>query len=529
MRKIQEIFRLYHGSGLSQHQIASSLDISSGVVNKYLQLARQMGISWPLPENFNEEAFLQKWRQSHAIDRQPKDYAPVDVIYVHQELKRPHVTLQLLWDEYVKQNEGVRYYSYTQFTRYYKEWKKRQQPSMRQTHKAGDKVFVDYAGDTISILDRATGEIRRAQLFIAVLGASNYTFAEATWTQTLPDWIGSHVRLFRYFRGVPRLLVPDNLKAGITKACRYEPDINRTYADCIAHYDTAVLPARPAKPKDKAKVEGCVLLAYRWILARFRHRQFESLHELNQEIKRLLEDFNNRAFKKLPGSRKSQFEALDSPALKPLPQQDYEYAEFKIARVNLDYHIEVEKHYYSVPYLLIREEVDVRLTERMIEVFHKNKRVAVHRRNHQAGVHTTSAEHMPKAHQAHAGWTPGYFLNRAIQIGPKTRDIVQAIIEHKKHPEQSYRACLGLLRLEKRFSKERLEKACEYALHINAPRRRSVLSILEKGLDQQPLLRESALTQQTLPFHENIRGANYYVHPMNAPSHSSCPEGNISC
>lgn len=515
MRKIKEILRLHYANDLSQRQIASSLNISVGVVNKYLKLSEEAGITWPLPDDLREEQLIHKLYQSKAQDKESKEYAAIDKVYINQELKRKHMTLQLLWEEYCENNAGSNCYSYSQYCKIYRDWQKRQNPVMRQTHKAGDKLFIDYAGDTVAITDSATGEVKQAQIFVAAMGASNYVYAEATWTQQLPDWISSHVRMFNFYGGVPKLLIPDNLKSSTTKACIYEPDMNRTYADLVEHYNTAVLPARPVKPKDKAKVETSVLIVERWILARLRNHKFFSLFELNNEIKKLLKDLNNRPLQKLGVSRRHQYETLDLPVLGLLPQQPYEFAEFKIARVNMDYHIEISKHYYSVPYQLLRQEVEVRITRNLIEVFNKNKKIAVHKRSFKIGSHTTNPAHMPKAHQKHAGWTPGYFLNRAIKIGKNTKDVVKHIIEHKKHPEQSYRACLGILRLEKRFSANRLEDACKYALSVGAIRRRSIVSILDKGLDKQTTdeADEEEIAEQKNQqnqHHENIRGSEYY-------------------
>jgi len=508
MHKVKEVLRLHYSSSLSQRKIATSLNLSVGAVNKYLDLSKQANISWPLPDDMTHDKLCELLKKVKPIPE--VIFAPVDLACVHQELKRKHVTLQLLWEEYCEKQKCQPNYSYSQFCRLYREWSKKQSPSMRQTHKAGDKLFIDYVGDTVPVIDRLTGEIRPAQIFVAVMGASNYSYAEATWTQSLPDWIGSHVRAFCFFGGVVNLLVPDNLKSAINKACRYEPEVNRTYADMVTHYDTAVLPARPYKPKDKAKAEGGVLLTQRWILARLRNRQFFSLEELNEAIAELLDRLNHRPFKKLQGNRYEQFHAIDKPALKPLPEKAYEYAEFRTARVNMDYHIEVEKHYYSVPFQLVREEVDVRFTNRVIEISHRGKRVAIHRRSFLLWKHTTNPDHMPKAHQKYAGWSPGSFLNNAIKIGPKTRDMVKEILISYKHPEQSYRSCQGLLSLAKKYSKERLEKACEFALAIGSPRRKSVLSILEKQLDKTGPVKIEPEQSQLLSPHENIRGPEFY-------------------
>ncbi|OHA71634.1 MAG: hypothetical protein A3E07_02790 [Candidatus Wildermuthbacteria bacterium RIFCSPHIGHO2_12_FULL_45_9] len=513
MRKIKEILRL-HASGLSQRQIATSLHLSAGAVNKYLQLAHLAHINWPLPDKCTDNQLLHQLYQSK-IKATTKKSASINCTMLRQELIKKHVTLQLLWEEYCARNQQTQCYSYSQFCRLYKTWQGTQQLSMRQTHKAGDKVFIDYCGPTVPITNAATGEIRQAQIFVAVLGASNFTYADATWTQRLSDWISSHIRMLNYYGGVPHLLVPDNLKSGVTKACKYDPDMNRTYADFALHYDTAILPTRPRKPKDKAKAEVGVLIVERWILARLRHQSFFSLYALNQAIKILLVDLNNRPFKKLTGCRKSQFDLLEKNVLKPLPQQAYEYAAYKIARVNLDYHIEVQKHYYSVPFALVKNEVDVRLTATMVEIFFNSNRVAVHKRSTLPGAHTTQIEHMPIAHQKQAGWSADYFLNEAIKIGLSTRDIIQYNLTHRKHPEQSYRSNLGILRLEKTY-KGRLENACRYALAQGCYRRKNILSILQKGLDQPATdLSLDAAAPDSCQLHENIRGAVYYQ------SHSS--------
>ncbi|HQU09199.1 MAG TPA: IS21 family transposase, partial [Opitutales bacterium] len=375
--------------------------------------------------------------------------------------------------------------------------------------RAGEKLFIDYCGPTLDVIDPTTGEIRSAAVFVAVLGASNYTYAEATWDQKLPNWIGSHVRAFQFFGGVPALLVPDNLKSAVTKANRYEPELNRTYADLACHYSTAIVPARPYKPKDKAKVENAVLVVERWILARLRHQTFVGLAELNAAISELLKQLNHRPFKKLPGTRASQFEAIDKPALKPLPEQSYELAQFSKARVHVDYHIEVDRHYYSVPYALIKQALDVRLTLHTVECFHEGVRVASHVRSFLKGKHTTLAEHMPPSHKAYSEWSPGRFLNWALDIGPNTRDVIQRLLNQGAHPEQSYRSCFGILSLAKRYGKVRLEAAAYRALAIGSPRRHSIESILKKGLEQQPLKPNETNASPAVK-HENIRGASHY-------------------
>ena len=505
MRAIQEVIRL-HAAGFSQRQIAQACRLSKGAVGKYLQKAEQASVSWPLPPEMDPaklEALLFPSHRSATVT------APVmpDFAAIHTEMRRKGMTLQLLWEEYMAAHDEQRVYQYSQFCTHYRAWKGRLKRSMRQNHLAGDKLFIDYAGPTVPIIDPGTGEIRQAQIFVAVLGASSYTYCEATWSQSLSDFLDSHVRALRYFGGAPVLLVPDNLKAAVTKASRYEPQINRSYQDLATHYGSVVLPTRPYKPKDKAKVEVGVQVVERWILARLRHFQFFSLMELNREIRRLLEDLNQRPFKRLPGSRKSTFEALDRPALQPLPTQDYVFAVWKTAKVSIDYHVEYKGHYYSVSYLLAHERVDLLVSARTVEIFHQQQRVASHLREDSRGRCSTLPEHMPKAHQRHSEWTPGRLLNWALSIGPATRDVVRWQLESKPHPEQGYRSCLGLLSLSRSYDKTRLNAACLRAMKVGSPTTNSVKSILQQGLDQRP---ETSQKAAPLPAHDNIRGPRYY-------------------
>ena len=437
-----------------------------------------------------------------------REHVMPDCAHIHQELKRKGVTLLLLWEEYRATCAGQPY-RYAQFCVYYRQYSSRLKLSMRQTHKAGEKLFVDYSGDGVPIVDPSTGEIRLAQIFVAVLGASGYTFAEATLSQKLPDWIGSHVRSFELFGCVPEIVVPDNLKSAVTKPCRYEPELNTTYADMAAHYGVAVISARPYKPKDKAMVELGVLLVQRWITARLRRHTFFSLHELNRLIARLLQGLNNRPFQKnKTETRRSQFDSLDRPAMRSLSAQPYEYAEWLKARANIDYHIEVDRHYYSVPFQLAKTQLDVRLTGSVVEVLHKGQRVASHARSPLAWKHTTLTAHMPKSHQKHLEWTPQRLLNWGERIGPATCSIIRRLMEDKPHPEMGYRSCLGVFGLSKRYGEDRLEAACARALTIGSPKRLTIQSILKAGLDQHAELfpKEDA----PLPSHGNVRGPGYY-------------------
>jgi transposase len=426
---------------------------------------------------------------------------------IHKDLGRKGVTLRLLWLEYKQANpEG---YQYSQLCLLYHQWTAHLDVCLRQSFRAGEKLFVDYAGQTIPITDPMTGQSRQAVLFVATLGASNYTFCWASESQSLPDWVDAHVRAFAFFGGVPAIVVPDNLKAGVTKACRYEPDLNPTYHELARHYGTVVIPARARKPQDKAKVESAVLVVERWILAALRNHSFFSLHELNLAIAEKLAELNNRPFQKLASTRKDLFETLDRPALKPLPACPHEYAEWKKARVNIDYHIELEGHYYSVPYQLVKEQVEIRLTASTVEILFKGRRVASHRRRHRRGAHTTDPSHMPKSHQRYLEWSPSRILSWAAKTGPKTEALVACILETRRHPEQGFRSCLGILRLGKRYSPERLEAACARALECHALSYRSVESILKTGLDRQALSTD-ALSQKPSLVHPNIRGKEYY-------------------
>jgi transposase len=502
MRKIKDVLRLHYEGQLSRTRIGKALGLSKGVVSKYLSLFEAQGLRWPLPDDWDEGVLEQRLFPSTV---KPAWQVEPDFAAIHQQLKRKGVTLQLLWSEYAA-THAERAYRYSRFCDLYRAWAGRQKRSMRQIHQAGEKLFIDYCGPTVGVLDRHTGELRPAQIFVAVLGASSYTYAEATWTQSLPDWIGSHQRAFRFFGGVPALLVPDNLRSAVSKACRYAPEPNETYLELARHYATAVLPARPYKPKDKAKAEVGVQLVERWILARLRHHTFFDLAALNAAIAKLLVELNERPFQRLPGSRKSAFEALDQPALKPLPSTPYDYAEWKQAKPGIDYHIEVHRHFYSVPHALVGERLDVRTSATLVEVFHKGKRVASHPRAPKGGF-TTVAEHMPKAHQKHRQWSPGRFLNWAQDIGPCTLEVVKRQLHDRPHPEHGYRACLGLLNLAKRFSPARLEASCERALGLGSTSYQSIHSILDKGLDRQP---PAEPQQSELPLHANVRGPGYY-------------------
>lgn len=506
MRNIREVLRLEFAKHCSIREIANSCAIGNGTVNDYINRAKNAGLSWPLPADLDDTALGNLLFPPKTDPAPPKRQMP-SMEYLYQEKKKKSVTLQLLWHEYKEENpEG---YQYSQFCELYGKWVKKLDVSLRQHHKAGEKLFIDYAGQTVPIIDSSTGEIKDAQIFIATLGASNYTFAEASTAQDLYSWINSHVHAFKFFGGVPEILVPDNLKSGVTKPSRYEPDINLTYQDLAQHYDTAVIPARSRKPKDKAKVETAVLIVERWILAALRNHTFFSLAELNKTIAQKVPELNNRKFQKIDATRTQLFETIDKPALKPLPKTPYEYAEWKKARVNIDYHIEVLKCYYSVPYQLIKNQVDVRITINTVEVLFKNRRVASHVRSYVLGFYTTLTEHMPTSHQKYLEWTPSRIINWAGKNGPQTKKLITNVLDSRVHPEQAYRSCLGIMRLAKHYSPERLEAACARAILIKAYSYKSIKSILKNGLDQQELLFDQNELTETID-HINIRGEKYY-------------------
>jgi transposase len=504
MRKIQEILRLCWGSGLSERQAARSCGIGRTTVKEYLDRAERAGLAWPLPEGIDETSLENLlFPSTIPLDAERRNMPSFD--YINKELKRKRVTLQLLWHEYRENNpEG---YQYSQFCLRYRAWVRTLDISMRQTYKAGEKLFVDYAGDTIPIHNPATGDTQLAYLFVAALGASNYSYVEAVLSRELPSWISSHIHTFEFMGSVPEIIVPDNLRTGITHPCRYEPDLNPTYQDMALHYQTTVIPARVKKPKDKAKVESAVLIAERWIVAALRNHTFFSIGELNRAIREKLEEFNTRPLQKLKVSRRHLFETIDTPAMKPLPERRYEYADWERPKVNIDYHVEIYRHYYSVPYQLRGNVVDARITATTLELLFKGKRVASHPRSCLAGRHTTCPEHMPESHKRYLEWTPSRIERWAQKTGPSTGALVKEIMERRPHPEQGFRSSLGIIRLGRRYGSDRLEAACTRALFMKAYSYKSVESILKNNLDGKELPERVIGPSVT---HENIRGNTYY-------------------
>ena len=506
MRKTREILRLKFECGLSARKIARSCKVARSTVAECLERAGTAGLSWPLPEGLDDER-LDALFYPPPPDPLLRVLPTPNWAEVHQELRKKAVTLRLLWEEYREScPEG---YGYSRFCDLYRDWGKCLNPSMRQVHKAGEKCFVDYAGPTIPVVDPDTGEIRDAYLFVGVLGASSYTYAEAHFHQDLAHFTGAHVRMFGYFQGSTRVLTPDNLRSGVKHACFYEPDINPTYHDLAVHYRCVVLPARPRKPKDKAKVEAAVLVAERWILARLRNRTFFWLADLNEAITELLQTLNARKMRHFDLSRAELFERLDRPALQPLPERPYPFALWKRPRVNIDHHVDVEGHFYSVHYSLIHQVVDARVAEFTVEIFHKGKRVASHPRSSQKGFATTLAEHRPPSHRS-TEWSPERFTRWAATFGPHAEKLIAAILAGRAYPEQAYRTCLGILRLGKTCGPERFDAACRRALHFGILSWKGVKNILDNRLEQLPLPDRPPQHELPLGAHENVRGKEYF-------------------
>lgn len=508
MRKIKELLRLRFESALSTRQIAGSLHIGIGSVHDYLARVRVAGLSWPLPEGLTEEQLEERLFPPPVTrsedTREIPNWKELDI-----ELKRKGVTLRLLWEEYrTTSPDGL---GYSQFCKRFSDFKGTLDPRMRQTHKAGEKLFVDYAGLTLPLIDAATGEIHDVQIFTATLGASSYTFAEATLTQSVPDWIGSHVRAFTFFGGVPQLIVCDNLKSGVTTPCRYEPDIQRTYEEMAVYYDTAILPTRVVKPRDKAKVEAGVQSVEERLLAPLRDRQFFSLAQINQALAALLTQLNARQMQGRDHSRADLFETIDKPALKPLPLRPYELGFWSRARVHIDYHIAVDDRYYSVPYRLLKQEVEVRRSQAILEIYHKGERIASHTLVVAKYGRSTQDAHMPESHKEYAGWTPARLLDWVAKAGPSTRQVGESILSSYAHPQQGFRSCLGLIRLCNSYGPERTEAACRKAVAIHALNYKSVKTLLANNIDKLP---DKPVEVPVAPVqHPNIRGADYYRAP----------------
>ncbi len=507
MRKTRQIIRRRMLQKMSAREVADSLEVGIGSVYNVIKRFEKVSLDWPSICELSDDQLEQRLYEAAPQPKSDRNMPSME--YLHQELHKTGVTLQLLHIEYLEQNPDG--YRYTQFCEYYRRWLKKNKLSMTQIHPAGKRMFVDYSGKRPEIVDAETGECTKVELFVAVLGASSCTYAEASRTQKSEDWIRSHQRAFEYFGGVTELVVPDQLRSGVSRPCWYEPGVQRTYDEMADHYDTTIMPARGRRPKDKAKVEVGVQVAQRWIMARLRNETFFSLVELNKRIAELLVDLNNRPMRKYGKSRRELFETLDKPALKPLPLIEFSFARWKLnATVHLDYHVQFENRFYSVPFQLRGEKVDIRANALSLEIICKNKRVASHVIMTGKGLYSTKPEHMPKSHRAHSEWSPARFMSWAGKIGENTERLVTAILEERPHPEMGYRSCLGILRLEKRYGAERLEKASARAFFARARSYKHVEAILKNSLDKIPLPEISDEPAQLSLAHENVRGPEYY-------------------
>ena len=508
MRKAREILRLRYELALSYRTIAASQRVGPSTVGDTIRRATDAGLDWnAVKELSDEEVDRLLYSKPAPSGPRPEQRPLPDFAEVHAERLKPGVTLQLLHVEYREQHPDG--YGYTQFCEYYQRWVQARGLTMRQEHRAGEKVFVDYSGKKPHIVDAQTGAVVEVELFVGALGASSYTYAEATHTQRVPDFIASHGRMFAFFGGVTRATVPDQLKSAVSRASSYEPGLQRTYEDFAEHYGTAVIPARPARPRDKAKAEVAVQVAQRWILARLRKQRFFSLDELNQRIRELLDELNARPMRRYGMSRRELFERTDQPELLPLPSTLYTVATWSKVTVGADYHVDVDGHGYSVPFRLAHKEVEVRATATIVEVLRHRKRVTVHVRSSVKGKNTTKPEHLPVAHRRHLEWTPDRIEHWAAEVGPATAALVAAILEERPHPEQGYRSCLGILRLEKRYGRPRLELACARAGAAGARSYAHVAEILKRGLDRLvPTTPDESSTKPVV--HENVRGPSAY-------------------
>lgn len=500
MKRIKDVLRLKIDVGLSHRDIAKCTQLGPSTVSEIISRFKRSGLSWPLPNALDDKALETKLYQGKATN---KGKRLPDFSNMHQELKRTGMTKLLLWEEYCE-IEPETAYRYTQYCEHYQRWLKKQKRSMRQLHKAGDKLFIDFCGPTVPIVNPDTGEFRKAQIFVATLGATNYTYVEACESQKQESWLTAHANAFEFFGGVPKLLIPDNLKAAVTRADKHLPVLQENYARLARHYGTAIMPARPYKPQDKGKVENAVLLVERWILMRLRNHAFYSLAALNQEIKRLLDDLNNRQQRLLPGSRKALFERIDKPALNPLPQQRYEYIDTRQAKVGPDYHVLYNKHAYSVPHQLVGERLSLEASARMVRIYHHGKLVSQHPRSHKEGGFTTLKAHMPEAHSK-ARWSPSRLLSWGENIGSATRAVIAIQLNSRPHPEQAIKTCLATLSLGKQYGNGQLELACQQALLLERPHRQVILNLLKHP-------KQHSMPEQEEPVvnHYNLRGQDYY-------------------
>jgi len=502
MNKLKEIARLFLECKLGIRPIARACNISPSTASFYVERFKALGITYQDVCNLDDDT-LSGLLFPKARDSSTKPLP--DFTYIAEELKKKGVTLQLLHEEYKRDNPDG--YEKSQFYQLYHDWRQKADPSMHINHKAGEKMFVDFSGDRPCYKDPATGRTIEAELFVSVLGASSYIFAYAVPNETTESFIKCNIKAFEFYGGCPECLILDNLKAGVTHACYYDPDINKALAAMAQHYNIAVIPTRVRRPKDKAKVENAVLQSQRRILAVLRNRTFFSLAELNEAIAEETKKLNERPMAIINKSRYDLFIEIERPVLKPLPSERFIIASWTKAKVHIDYHVKVEKTYYSVPYTLIGETLDIMHTGNTVEIYHKGKRVASHIKVNKPGAFVTENLHMPEEHRRYLEWTPARIRLWGQKIGPHTRTLMEEIMNHRVHPEHGFRSCLGIIRLSKTYSPERVEKACKRALEIEAYNYKSVKSLLQMGLEGSVI---DAENKKIIPLHNNIRGNDYY-------------------
>jgi len=508
LRDIKKIIKLYYSKTLSLRQIGNSLNKPKSTVADYIIRFERSGLSLSdCAAKSSEEIYAALFPEERKRPKTRLQKILPDPAKIHLELKKKYVTRELLWEEY-KALYPDNHYGYTHFCNFYKAWHKRINVSMRINHKAGEKLLIDFSGLKWEYIDKETGELIDVEIFVATLGASGYTYAEATLNQTKPSLIETCSNAFEFFDGITEILVPDNLKSAVTKADLYEPDLNETFQDMADHYGSVVIPARPGRAKDKAKVELSVKLVQRWILARLRHRQFFSLAELNQAIFELLEYFNNRIIKRYGKSRLELYLELDKPVLKPLPTQRYIFREFKFCKVNIDYHVQVEGCFYSVPYQLAGLRVSAIYTINNVEIFHNNKRVAVHVRLYKKGSFSTKEEHMASSHRIYAKWSPSRLIKWGETFGIYTGELIVEILRSKPHPEMGFRSCMAILSTAKKHNdSQAIELTSKKMLELKCYKVKHFKKILTNKTYNDDHDASSALYPG---MHENIRGHIYY-------------------
>lgn len=506
LRRIREILRLHHELEYSDREIARAYKMSHTTVSKICTAVHEAGYTWPLSDEVDNNLLQQICypRKSHSMSKHPQP----NWEGIWKQMQRKGMTLRLQWLRYKdKHSDG---YQYSQFCEYYNRWCKKKNVSMHQEHRAGVNTEVDYAGSTLPLTDPLTGVVKQVPVFVSALGVSGLLYAEATLSMKLPDWIGSHMRMFEFYGGATEILIPDNPKTGVKRPCRYDPDIQRTYENMVRHYGAVVIPARVRKPKDKPQAERGVQEVLRWIIVLLQEREFFTLEEMNESIFDELEKINNKPFTVREGSRRSVFEDLDKPLLRPLPSEHFTFEEWKKVKVHIDYHVQIDYNKYSVPYVLAGQKLTARITGATVELFNGEKRVASHMRELTGrNRYSTHVKHMPENHVKHLKMTPDKIMRWAVRVGSHASEMAETILKRREHPAQGYRVILGIMGLSRKYGEERLEKACGMALRINSLRLKDVKLILQKELDLNQFDGEDKEDEPIM--HKNIRGEEFYA------------------